>query len=825
KRLVVEAVKATAPVERVNIFDGKLFLVTADDHGFANGVIQKIQKNHGRAIPVFQEGSSRGSAHETADFNDPGAAADAAARLSGQHGPISGLIHLVPLNGYFNGKAVDDRAANMAVKSLFGMVKALSGGLDSLVSAISFDSVVFPYLPDAGAIHAPFAGMAGLMKTVNKELPDALVKAVDFSHPDPRAAIDEIVDLYMAELMSGDKRVETGHRGKEKFVLSLKESPAEKGPSFIKKDAAVVVTGGARGVTFEILKSLAAEFAPCLVIMGRSDVGRLTPRLEAADGADMMAILKEDMPGARPIEIKKAADRMMNLKKTAANLETLRRMGVRVDYHAVDVTDAEAVKSVLQGCGPIDGVIHAAGVEESQFIEKKTLDSFSRVFDVKIRGAFNLLSALADREYDFFCAFSSVTARFGNEGQVDYTAANDMLGKMLQGEKQKHPGRAYKVFAWTAWEGAGMATNETVKKVLRSRGLEFLPLARGVRYFMDELRDARREEAVFSGIDHAFDPDGLLTRGAPAGTPFLDSVVDKAPGKVRHARILDLKRDLFLMDHCREEIPIFLGATGIETMAEAASTLAGPGARPVELTNFSIPYGIKILKGRPKEIHAIAERVGEKLYQCDIVSQFRNKKGVIMGKPTHHYTGRFRFAHEAPEKVRVALPEYFPVECDGDLQDLLYHPARLFMDGLFRTVEEILSFDGETLVTRIRNSSEKPFFADNPAPDFLTDVAVVDAMFQTGGMLEVMAGSDIVLPKAIARARFLGPIRKNVDYICLTRKSAAGKEINAYDLQLVDQDGVLLLEINGFEMVKVDKLGPENRIDDKLVITRWRKAA
>ncbi len=147
------------------------------------------------------------------------------------------------------------------------------------------------------------------------------------------------------------------------------------------------------------------------------------------------------------------------------------------------------------------------------------------------------------------------------------------------------------------------------------------------------------------------------------------------------------------------------------------------------------------------------------------------------------------------------------------------------MDGLFRTVEEILSFDGETLVTRIRNSSEKPFFADNPDPDFLTDVAVVDAMFQTGGMLEVMAGSDIVLPKSIARARFFGSIQRNVDYICMTRKSISGKETNSYDLTLVDEDGVLLLEINGFEMVKVDKLGPENRIDDRLIVTKYRKAA
>jgi len=66
----------------------------------------------------------------------------------------------------------------------------------------------------------------------------------------------------------------------------------------------------------------------------------------------------------------------------------------------------------------------------SQFIPKKELWAFEQVVDVKIKGVDNLIQAFKGREYRYFFAFSSVTARFGNEGQVDYTAGNcmDCLG-------------------------------------------------------------------------------------------------------------------------------------------------------------------------------------------------------------------------------------------------------------------------------------------------------------------------------------------------------------------------------------------------------------
>jgi 3-hydroxymyristoyl/3-hydroxydecanoyl-(acyl carrier protein) dehydratase len=291
-----------------------------------------------------------------------------------------------------------------------------------------------------------------------------------------------------------------------------------------------------------------------------------------------------------------------------------------------------------------------------------------------------------------------------------------------------------------------------------------------------------------------------------------------------YGRVLDLERDLFLLDHAREDVPIFLGATGIEAMAEAAASLAKPGTHLRALRDFSIPYGIKILKQRPKEIliEAAAATEDADTFLCRISSQFRNKQGIAMGEPKLHYQGTYAFGPADTAPPTVTLPAFQPVDYAGDIQELLYHPSRLFMDGLFRTVEDILSFEEDRLVSRIRSASTRPFFADDPRPAFLTDVAVVDAMFQTGGMLEVMTTNIIVLPYAIGRMRFHRPLVPGGTYLCITERVSQGRETNTYRLQLVDAEGRGHITIEDFEMVQVAQLSAADQIVDRLKTRRQR---
>jgi hypothetical protein len=296
-------------------------------------------------------------------------------------------------------------------------------------------------------------------------------------------------------------------------------------------------------------------------------------------------------------------------------------------------------------------------------------------------------------------------------------------------------------------------------------------------------------------------------------------MLEQTKQRVTYSRVLDLKYDLFLHDHTMGDVPLFLGSTGIETMAEVAKALSGEDKQFTGVSDFFIPYGIKLLKGRPKELLIQGSQTGEDTIECNISSVFKNPVGVVMGAAKRHYQGTYHFSKKGLASKKIELPQFSPVAVDGEIDTLVYHPNRLFMFGLFGTIKKINSFDGTTLVTTLADSSTAEFFKGVANPRFVAAPVLVDAMFQTGGLLEFFTSSRTVLPSRIHRLKFYGNIQRNKDYHCITRKIASGEETNTYDLTLVDGKGNVSVEITGFEMVKLNQLAPEDRITDRVTYT------
>jgi NAD(P)-dependent dehydrogenase (short-subunit alcohol dehydrogenase family) len=74
------------------------------------------------------------------------------------------------------------------------------------------------------------------------------------------------------------------------------------------------------------------------------------------------------------------------------------------------------IDQVRLGCGRIDVLLHAAGIERSHFLPDKDPREFDLVFDVKADGYFNLLHAIGDMPLGATVAFSSIAGRFGGAG-------------------------------------------------------------------------------------------------------------------------------------------------------------------------------------------------------------------------------------------------------------------------------------------------------------------------------------------------------------------------------------------------------------------------
>jgi NAD(P)-dependent dehydrogenase (short-subunit alcohol dehydrogenase family) len=255
------------------------------------------------------------------------------------------------------------------------------------------------------------------------------------------------------------------------------------------------VTGGAQGITAEVVKALAADGPRRFVLVGRTppspeDAGPLDNlRSPAALRAFLVHAREAGRSDASPAEVEREVQRILRGRRVRDTLEAVQRAGARVEYHALDARDADAfaqlVDDVYARYGRIDGVIHGAGVIADRLLAEKPLEAFRTVFDTKVVPARVLAERLRPESLRFVLFFSSVAARFGTPGQCDYSAANEVLDKLAGRLARRWPQARVAALEWGPWEG-GMVTDE-VGRFLRSRGVETIPVGRGVSLCLEEI--------------------------------------------------------------------------------------------------------------------------------------------------------------------------------------------------------------------------------------------------------------------------------------------------------------------------------------------------
>lgn len=133
------------------------------------------------------------------------------------------------------------------------------------------------------------------------------------------------------------------------------------------------------------------------------------------------------------------------LEEAKARVERAKVSPLVVPANVTSEADvSKAVATVLEASGCINGLVNVAGITRDSRITKKTLADFNLVLSVHLGGTFlftrevavqhwhPLFKANGDQALDdgvnrFIVNFSSVSARNGNVGQVDYTAAKGAI--------------------------------------------------------------------------------------------------------------------------------------------------------------------------------------------------------------------------------------------------------------------------------------------------------------------------------------------------------------------------------------------------------------
>ena len=194
---------------------------------------------------------------------------------------------------------------------------------------------------------------------------------------------------------------------------------------------------------------------------------------------DLFARIQARGERATPALVEKELAALERAHAALSAIDAVRAAGGTAHYFSVNLTDADAVANIVnqvrKRSGRIDVLLHAAGIERSHFLPDKDPREFDLVFDVKSDGWFNLLHAIGDMPLGATVAFSSVAGRFGNGGQTDYSAANDLLCKITSSFRTTRPQTRGIVIDWTAWGGIGMATRGSIPKMMELAGIDMLP--------------------------------------------------------------------------------------------------------------------------------------------------------------------------------------------------------------------------------------------------------------------------------------------------------------------------------------------------------------
>lgn len=339
------------------------------------------------------------------------------------------------------------------------------------------------------------AGTLGVTKSAALEWPKVRVKCIDV---DPALDPEQVVVEALREIADDDPAVEVGFTDDGRWRLDLRQEgdvAANLSDLELDPDGVLLVTGGAYGITADIARALAEKFRPRLVLVGRSqEPGEEAEDTRRLNPSELKQFLLKDLraknPRVKPAEVERALDRLLKDRQIRDNIAAMRKAGAQVEYHALDIRDGKAfgrlIDSVYKRWGRIDGVLHGAGVIDDKLIRDKSLESFDAVFSTKVVPATVLARKLRPKGLKFVLFFSSIAGRFGNAGQCDYSAANEVVNKLAARLSHEWPDVHTVAINWGPWDG-GMV-REDLRKLFAARNIQTIAIEKGRLRCLEELQ-------------------------------------------------------------------------------------------------------------------------------------------------------------------------------------------------------------------------------------------------------------------------------------------------------------------------------------------------
>ncbi|SLN22532.1 Phthiocerol/phenolphthiocerol synthesis polyketide synthase type I PpsE [Roseivivax jejudonensis] len=582
------------------------------------------------------------------------------------------------------------------------------------------------------------ATIAGPARVIPRELPGVHVSTLDVALP-PRkrrstAERGALVTGILEELLSEPGDRIAALRDGRRFECAMKPRALPEAPL---PDAGVVLlTGGFGGIGLTLARAFAARGAK-IALVAR---GALPAR------EDWDLYLKRHAPQDR-------------IARRIRAVETLEAAGAEVLCLAADVCNEDEMRAALteieSRLGPVEAVIHGAGVIADAPLLSKSPASVEDVFTPKIHGTDVLGRLFPDGSLNWMALFSSSSTVTAPAGQVDYVAANEYLNAFA---RARAGGRTRVVaLNWGIWSEVGMAAEAVAART-------------------GEVEPAPRADTGLPLLGTAsFDREGRRT---------FDTRVSEA--------------DWIIDEHRTAAGEALLPGTGSLTLAAHAMAAQGEGAA-FELRDLTFLRAVAVPAGGARDVRVRLTR-NEAGYGFELLADATagGKTGFVPAAQ-----GFIALGHRpAPRRIDVAAlwSRLGPAQESAEGRKLVTgQEVHLSFGPRWRVLDRRAHRDGEGVAElSLPREAREDGCVLHPA---LLDIA-------TGWAMELIAGyrpTHLWVPVSYGRVRVHAPLGERiVSHVRNAGDNRADGESARFDVTLAAPDGTVLVEIEGFTIRRLD---------------------
>jgi enoyl-CoA hydratase/carnithine racemase len=517
---------------------------------------------------------------------------------------------------------------------------------------------------------------------------------------------------------------------------------------------------------------------------------------------------RKDAPGTKPAEYRRRWERLLAAREVYHTLKSLRAAGARVDYHALNIADQDAVKHALAEVkrlhGDIDLIIHGAGIQVSRLLLAKPLDEFRHIVATKLDGLEGLVRAAREvnTKAPNVHILTSAFSYFGNDGQPDYGAANECMNAIAAWNDSETS--SWSSLAWLGWAGIGMTRGSEYAVLSQSRGLRPVTELEGQAIFLRTLRGRPASPISILMGDGELQFSGTRMRKVDDAVPLdLPSPLADSPGADKTAPptlTLTTATHPYLADHVVASTPTLPGTfeVGFAVMAALGQN---PGWKLAEVKNTTFRRFVRVgrrgmtLRARCTTREQSATEV---VVLVELLSDIIHPSGRVLETDILHMDATVRLVRTPPMlRPQLKLGKVEGATASADPYTLSGSPVSL--QGAFKCLHEIeIGTSRRAASYRIPDATDVSPFSAYPLPVILLDAICRLAMIElpVDGKASVFVPDGAGCMRAIdaagteAEVRKLGPLT-----LVGTIPSRAGDLVVHPLLQAVDRSGRVVLEV------------------------------